>query len=357
MADYFEIDFLDVESSKGGDAITARYRTNGEEYIHIVDGGYQDTGDKIIEHLDKYYNNPRHIDCVVLTHQDNDHSGGLRKVLEHFSVGELWMLRPWLYADELINRFKRYSSIENLSNKLKEIYPNISALEEIANEKGIQIKEPFQGSRIGAFTVLSPSKPTYLDLVVQSEKTPEAFVEDDASRTFSGSIKEGIRYLRALWGQEIFPETGTSPENEMSIIQFAYLNKKRILLTGDAGRQALSNAAAFAKSKGLTLPGIDRFQVPHHGSRHNVNTEILDIWLGGRTRQPIESNHNEPTAIISASSKDENHPRKVVVRAFIHRGCKVVQTKGQDLRTQDNAPERAGWVSVKPLDYPEDQEE
>lgn len=32
----------------------------------------------------------------------------------------------------------------------------------------------------------------------------------------------------------------------------------------------------------LPWPGIDRFQVPHHGGRHNVTTQLLDELLGRR---------------------------------------------------------------------------
>ena len=174
MSDFYEIDFLDVESKKSGDAIPIRYCISDVTRIHITDGGFQDTGDKIIEHVRKYYEDPSTIDAVIVSHSDQDHTGGLCKVLETYDVTELWMLRPWLYAEELIDRFKRFSNVENLARRLKERYPTIAALEEIAEEKEIPIFEPFQGKKIGDFIVLAPTKARYLDLVVESEKTPEA---------------------------------------------------------------------------------------------------------------------------------------------------------------------------------------
>lgn len=36
MADYFEIDFLGVETAKSGDAITLRYSVNGNAGVHVV---------------------------------------------------------------------------------------------------------------------------------------------------------------------------------------------------------------------------------------------------------------------------------------------------------------------------------
>lgn len=38
MADFFEIDFLGVETKKSGDAIAIRYEQEGNRTIHVVDG-------------------------------------------------------------------------------------------------------------------------------------------------------------------------------------------------------------------------------------------------------------------------------------------------------------------------------
>ncbi|MGT2467424.1 MBL fold metallo-hydrolase [Mesorhizobium atlanticum] len=174
MADYYEIDFLDVETQKSGDAISIRYEIAGQTYIHVVDGGYVDTGEKLATHINTHYGSPKKIDHVVVTHNDHDHAGGLRYILENYEVGRLWILRPWLYAGEIINRFQRFSNVENLAKELKENFSNLAALEEIALAKGIPMSEPFQGAQIGAFTALAPTKARFLDLVVESEKTPAA---------------------------------------------------------------------------------------------------------------------------------------------------------------------------------------
>ncbi len=362
MSDLFEIDFLDVESSKSGDAIAIRYQLNGGVYIHVVDGGYQDTGDSLVEHIKKYYNNPSYIDHVIVTHPDGDHAGGLQKVLTEFDIGNLWMLRPWLYANELLPRFSRFRNVQNLIQRLREIYPYIADLEEIAADNGIPIQAPFQGSTIGAFTVMAPTKTRYLDLIVESDKTPES----EKGRSISLALAYGmletavakvINFVRSIWGAETFSSEETSAENEMSIIQYANLCNKRILLTGDAGRQGLREAANYAPFIGLALPGIDRFQVPHHGSRRNVSTELLNWWLGPILPQKPKEGEELFTTIISAAKKDEDHPRKAVVRAMIHRGGKVTTTEKSTIRTSYNAPDREGWVAAPVEPYPEEQEE
>jgi hypothetical protein len=357
MTDYYEIDFMDVEAKTSGDAIPLRYRQNGVTTIHLVDGGFTETGASVVNHIKKFYDNPSRIDRVVVTHPDRDHACGLQTVLEDFQIGELWMLRPWLYAGELLTRFERYTSVENLSKRLKECYPYIASLESIANRRGIPIREPFQGAAIGAFTVLAPSRARYLDLIVASEKTPES-VEEASKGILGEFLKEAaakvLAFIKSAWGDEVFSPSETSAENEMSVIQFATLCGERILLTGDAGRGALIEAADFAPQIGLALPGIKKFQVPHHGSRRNVSTETLDRWLGPRlTTKPGTGTF---IALISSAKADLDHPRKSVIRALIHRGATVIATEGRTVCTKANAPDR-GWVAVEPSAYPEEQEE
>lgn len=356
MADYFEIDFLDVEAKSSGDAISARYELNGQTYIHVIDGGYQSTGEKVVNFLNKYYGKPKRIDHVVATHNDGDHAGGLQRVLEDFEVGVLWMLRPWIYAAELLPRFKRFTTADGLEKALREAYPNLVALEEIALRKKIPIHEPFQGSAIGAFRVMAPTRSRFLDLVVSSDKTPaEKGLLEMARDAVVRVAKEAAALAKAAWGDEYFPAGETSNENEMSVVQYAYLNGCKILLTGDTGRTGLKEVIDYAPLAGLTLPGIDRFQVPHHGGRRNISTELLDQLLG--ERKTAQGGKTTFTAVISAARADEDHPRKSVVRAMHHRGAHVISTEGSDKCTSKDAPQRDGYSFAECLPYPDEQED
>lgn len=363
MADWYEIDFMGVEADKSGDAIPLRYSINGQTYIHVVDAGFQGTGESVVRHIRRYYGSPTYIDHVIATHPDGDHTGGLRAVLEEFEIGRLWMLRPWNYAAELLPRFEHYRTVAGLAGRLREVYKNIAALEDIAVERGIAMCEPFQGERIGAFTVLAPARARYLDLVVASERTPEAVEETNRSGIGAGGlgmlIEHAARkvetFIRAAWGDEVFSPDETSAENEMSVVQYAMIGNSSIVLTADTGRVGLAEAADYAKTIGIPLPGVDRFQVPHHGSRRNVSSEVLDVWLG--PRMSTRPDRETFTAICSSAKKDEAHPRKAVTRAFIHRGAKFIATEGRTICSYSGAPERPGWVSVGSDPYPEDQEE
>jgi hypothetical protein len=360
MTDYYEIDFLDVESPKSGDAITLRYTLGQFTYIHVVDAGFQATGEAVVRHVKGYYGEDSYVDHVVATHPDGDHAGGLRSVLKEMTVGELWMLRPWEYSAELLPRFATYNSEAALRSKLRELYPNLVALEEIAMERGIPIRTPFQGESIGAFRVMAPSKSRYLDLIVDSERTPEGVESTTPNDSVGSALYEALRKALlkvAEWGKEVFSANDTSAENEMSIVQFANLCGETILLTGDVGRGGLAEAADYADFLGVGLPGIRKFQVPHHGSRRNVSSDILDRWLGPKLllQPPVGAGHFE--AYISSAKADTHHPRKSVIRAMIHRGANVYWTEGQSIRTQKNAPPRQGWAALTAANYPGEQEE
>ena len=361
MPDFIEVDFHDVETAKSGDAITLRYQVNGIQCVHVVDGGYSDVGERLLETIRNHYGNPGHIDRVILTHPDGDHAAGLKHVLENASVGELWMLRPWLYADELIGRFPTYTSVDRLRSRLRGCYPHVNDLEEIALRRGVTIREPFQGSTIGLFTVMAPTRKRYLDLIVASEKTPEGVTQESAEEATANrllkALREAIGFVRAAWGEEVFSAGETSAENEMSVVQLAKIDGETMLLNGDAGRSGLAEAADYAPWAGLALPGVTRFQVPHHGSRRNVSTELLDRWLGSRLAAPPAPGGESFTGIISSAKEDKHHPRKAVVRAIQHRGGRVVTTEGRNIcSSSSNAPTRFGWTAVTSEPYPEEQE-
>lgn len=98
----FEIDILGVgEASKGGDAITFRYGdllgNPVEQRVIVVDGGYTKNGEELYDVITKKYKT-KHIYIVILTHPDNDHVQGLKKLFEYedIEVSNLIMHRPWI---------------------------------------------------------------------------------------------------------------------------------------------------------------------------------------------------------------------------------------------------------------------
>jgi len=91
----FEIEFLPVgDASKAGDAIVARYGANGQYTVTVIDGGTEDSGAKIVEHIKGVYGSNTVVDHAISTHPDTDHASGLRKILEALPVNNLWLHGP-----------------------------------------------------------------------------------------------------------------------------------------------------------------------------------------------------------------------------------------------------------------------
>lgn len=354
--EFFEIDFIEAGNNCSGDAIALRYGDGVyTEMVHVVDGGHTEDGQRLIDHIKGHYDKKEFIDNVVLTHSDGDHACGLKSIIENCNVGALWMNRPWIHVDSLLPMFEYPYTREGLIQRLKKDYPHVAELEEIAIRRNIPIRDVFQGAVIGSFVVLSPTINRYLSLVVSSEKTPET---TNAADQMVKAIGIAINYIKSIWGAENLKGNteGTSNENEMSVVQYAQLDGQKILLTGDAGVGTLEEAYQYATSIGVSLPGINFFQVPHHGSRRNLSSEILDKWLGQRLMQK----NTQPLfwTVISANKNDSDHPRKSVIRALWHRGAGVATTKGKGIYYWfRNKPLRSGWEIATIEDYPEDMED
>src|SRR5690242_1806715 len=139
-----EIDFLPVGAGNA-DAIVVRYGDGSGHWLHVIDGGHQDTGETIIKHIETHYSPDWRIGHMVLTHADNDHAAGLIAVMQRFKVVNLWMNRPWLYVDEVIDRFHGNYTREGLIAAVRERHPYLVELERLASAQGTVIHEVFQG--------------------------------------------------------------------------------------------------------------------------------------------------------------------------------------------------------------------
>jgi len=360
----FEIDFLPAgNGDRSGDAITLRYGQPGAYTIIVYDGGTKDSGAQLVDHIKKYYVTD-YVDHVVNSHPDSDHASGLSVVLEELQIGTLWLHRPWNYSHIILNYFKdgRITS-ESLKKKLQEKMAAAYQLEKIATENGIEIREPFQGMKIGEFYVLSPKKNWYVkNLIPDFEKSPEQKKAEATAnqqlaygllKALSEAAKKAATWIADKWEIEMLREdVETSAENESSVILYAYMqdHEHGILLTGDSGVQALTGAINYLDANNVSAPESIKFvQVPHHGSRHNVSTSVLDRILGNRL--PTKPDKYEKVAFVSAGKDSSTHPRKMVVNAFLRRGTKVIATQGQTTRHHRDMPGRDGWVTATPLEF------
>ncbi len=345
-----EIDFLAVgQESKSGDAIALRYGNlfgnRDEQTVIIIDGGFTDDGDRLVNHVKHYFQTER-VDIVISTHPDRDHVCGLKVVLERMEVGQLWMHQPWRHSDQLATAKRAGFRTIQLSQPLRESLEGAEELEAVANRLGIPIVEPFQdvASLDGVFRVLGPTVDFYEARL--AEIKAEADLRAKAIAEVLRKMAEAAAKLvpESLWIETLTDAGETSPQNNTSAICLLTVEDRPCLFTGDAGMPALEIAADRLQADGFKAGQLSFVQIPHHGSRRNVGPTILDRLLGPKGQE------SAGTAFVSAAPKAApKHPAKKVTNAFWRRGYKPLATQGRAKWHYRQAPDRPDYVAVEPL--------
>jgi len=169
--------------------------------------------------------------------------------------------------------------------------------------------------------------------------------------------KSQANSIAAEIARERVPTAPTSvicASNESSLVLYGAFDKGRILLTGDAGINALTWAADQADATGLPLQDFSFVQIPHHGSRRNVGPTILNRLLGPILQQGSDTKF---AAFVSAPKDDEKHPRKIVLNAFMRRGGRVIITQGSNKVHWGGFPARDGYTTAAAAEFSTQVEE
>lgn len=339
-----EIDFLAVgDGSRSADAIAIRYGNLhsgdlSQQWVVVIDGGTNESGKALVEHVKRYYGTD-YVDLVVMTHPDRDHASGLTHVLEGLRVEKLWMHQPWSHSPDILRHFLdgRITN-SSLERRLRVSMDAAHEVEEIALKKKIPIIEPFAGLRSpdGVITVLGPSLPYYQQLLPAFSKTPES--TSSPAKSYGSGNNEVQRVMESL-DTERLPGDITSAENNSSAVLLFQIPGRRVLITGDAGVPALEEVIRYAASSSINLANLDFMQVPHHGSKKNVNSHVLNA---------IKAD----VAFISAAKEGApKHPSQRVINALRRRGTYVLATRGMGIVHAYNAPPRQGWGAVETLPF------
>ncbi|MDE6068250.1 MAG: MBL fold metallo-hydrolase [Treponemataceae bacterium] len=356
MITKYRIDFIgEKESEKDFSSILVYFETDkNKKVLGVYDGGFESTGRVLLEHLEKHYFNyfkdgKRKLDFIVCSHPHDDHVSGLKYLIENCEVQNLYMNRPWKYADELFKyRTDGRITQESLERQLKEIFSSVDDLEAIAAEKSVNIVDAFAGAKIeDEIYVLSPSIDFYKKLIIECcEKLETKINIKESSEGLFSRVKKYILNIIEEWNKETLKEdVSTSPENEMSIVLYCNAGNESFLLTGDSGLRGLGNAIEKAGKKGISIKdSVSFYQIPHHGSRHNVSPSLLNELLG----EIKDDSHISTKIAVASVCKDSDHPLKVVTNAFIRRSVKIYSTKdGNIISYSYKLPSYDGWTFLK----------
>lgn len=335
---------IDVISLGDADSILVTRWSGTIPTVVLVDGGNSSDGQKVLQFLRN--RGVKYIHHIVCSHPHEDHAAGLIDVVNNIPFGQAWMHLPDQHANLYNLRATLSASAVLKVRKMVEASLDIhSKLHQAILSKYRIVSEPFTGQSIGFLYVCGPSQQFYEQQLAQFEDIDKVRGIEQSLLDYERQLQreEYLTGLNTAWGrfnlqreQHGLGEAPTEPENETSTILTADFNGSRILLTADAGVQALTQAA-----NAYQLKDIYYMQIPHHGSRRNVNPSLISLF-------------RPKFAFVSAAGNDK-HPRRMVVNAFKDIGASVYSThypneEGVNLHfALGNVPPRPDYGPAVPL--------
>jgi beta-lactamase superfamily II metal-dependent hydrolase len=131
----------------------------------------------------------------------------------------------------------------------------------------------------GMIQFLGPAEDYYDELVSEQVLLRESARAAGGLLTATRTL--GQRLLTHLPVEVPFSDgEGTSPRNNTSIITMLEVDGRRLLFTGDAGVPALERAWDHVEALALGTYAPTFAQIPHHGSRRNASSALLDRLYG-----------------------------------------------------------------------------
>ncbi len=321
MSDGLRITMLPAQE---GDCLIIAYGKNPvrKKYI-LIDGGRAWTYENALK---QYFSahKIKKIEVLVITHVDRDHIDGMLKLIRdpdlNLQVGNVW--------------FNTWDHLHGRKIKIPETVDDTEEFgakmgEELSTEiirKGWRWNSQFGGKAVELqnnpsgniihigdckLTLLSPDGYKLKALIPNWKKecqkagiTPgfmvnDYVVKDDEEEEFGGIDIEAL-------ADEAFSCDSSSANGSSIAFILEYKNRK-ILLAGDAHPDLLVDSLKKLGSSVEHPVQFDAFKVPHHGSKHNISKELLDL---------MKCDHY----LLSTNGNYFKHPEQVAMARLIKYG-------------------------------------
>lgn len=254
-----------------GDAVYIRTPDNKDI---LVDGGK--SGQNVVRCLSDHM--PfwdRTIDVVAVTHPQFDHYGGIQNVLERYSVS-YFVIPP----------------VDNPTAK------SFAALKNAIKQRGIAVVNTYTGDRLrmGAVQIdtLWPDRTWLAGKIQESRiKNTESGIRDEI-------VEVSTNVLGAYETKQDL--------NDFSIYFHIQMGEFDALLTGDGDVRIQDDVMAR-----VTVPDVEVFKVPHHGSKTGMTQEFVDA-----VRPEL--------SVISVGKNSYGHPAKSILTMLSDAHSRVLRT-------------------------------
>ena len=262
-----------------GDAFFLHCQKGHEEGWMVVDGGPVKLRPKSV-FLQEVEKLPR-IDLMVLTHHDDDHIEGIRAyVNQHKADNPFPVKTMWVNCARHIDIAQGGSLTAKHASSLADTLVEIQKNQEIEWKEYVTDNMDTSEITFADIDVLSPSKEILERYIIEYEK--KAGVLQPKALPLTAKQEEDDLSV-SLKDLALRPKIKLSENNYQVLANMASIafilrcDDMSVLMLGDSFPQQIEGSlAARVYSKENKLK-VDFVKVSHHGSRHNISNELLDM--------------------------------------------------------------------------------
>ncbi len=254
-----------------GDAFIIDVKEGEESFTMVVDGGPRRSMRTVVTAIEAL----ERIDMMVLTHYDSDHIGGILEYLTTNKEKAKLINKYWINCPHIRVRMDNKVSASEMAT-LKTFFEQLEA-------EGAEVdwrEEVLQG-----MTYTSPNGLVKLEVITPTKDSrklnEEAYDKDMAKRKISAA-RVLMDYDTPL--QDLAKMKTPSSKQVVNNASISFIMETpdcRILMLGDVQSgdvykylTELREGETYSKEHKLK---VDYVKVPHHGSRYNLTSELLDI--------------------------------------------------------------------------------
>jgi beta-lactamase superfamily II metal-dependent hydrolase len=287
---------LDVQDA---DAIIVNLYKETDQFIMLLDGGRIGDSKIVIRELDQILkvSGKKGPNLVVCTHYDSDHIGGLKAVVNHYktNIGTVFIHRTSQILDivnlktgksegifpsendAVLNGGYSYMDVrrdENIDKVLETVLQE-KELIELVDSLGIPSCEPVAGGcQVPGWEEIRIIGPTleYYQKLFPANLDKLSFLKEEAEILAAG-FDVTATTTDPCEALDTLARSRVTPTNLNSAIIKIEMQGKSFLFTGDAGISSLYNISNYETD----LKDIYWLKVPHHGSRNNINRDLIEL--------------------------------------------------------------------------------
>lgn len=272
-----EVHFLPAQN---GDALFLHCKKGKEEGWIIVDGGPSQNAkfNPFIREIEKL---PSH-DLIVMTHQDDDHLVGIKAYINSHKGDDIFpSKRLWVNCSRTMDMPGSGDLSPKKASKLADILSEIAQRQEIKWIDYITEGHVDDSIKFADIDVLNPSEEMIKRFISAYEEHAGIISDEKGSDLKSDRVDKDFEIsLECLSKRDKEKPSEANYHQFANMVSIAFIIKCDEmcgLMLGDSFPDEIVNALRRRGYSQDNKLKVDFMKVAHHGSRHNISNELLDM--------------------------------------------------------------------------------